>query len=67
MNKYKEIIKDSKFVKGSCFILFNAVLLYILYAVIKNIDRVTDTILSGLGILTEAFWPLIIGLILAYR
>lgn len=66
MNKYKEIIKDSKFVKGSCFILFNAVLLYILYAVIKNIDRVTDTILSGLGILTEAFWPLIIGLILAY-
>ena len=66
MNKYKEIIKDSKFVKGSCFILFNAVLLYILYAVIKNIDWVTDTILSGLGILTEAFWPLIIGLILAY-
>ncbi len=66
MNKFKEMMKDSAFIRGSFFILFNAVLLYILYAIIKNIGWVTDTVFGGVGILIEAFWPLIIGLILAY-
>lgn len=66
MNKFKEMMKDSAFMRGSFFILFNAVLLYILYAIIKNIGWVTDTLLGGITILLEAFWPLIIGLILAY-
>ncbi|MDO5413822.1 MAG: AI-2E family transporter [Bacillota bacterium] len=66
MNKFKEMMKDSAFIRGSFFILFNAVLLYILYAIIKNIGWVTDTVFGGVEILIEAFWPLIIGLILAY-
>lgn len=66
MNKFREMMKDSTFIRGSFFILFNAVLLYILYAVIKNIGWVTDTLLYGFNTLIDAFWPLIIGLILAY-
>lgn len=66
MNKYKEMLRDSKFIRGSFFILFNAVLLCILFALIKNLGMVTDALLGGLNILIEAFWPLIIGLILAY-
>ena len=66
MNKYREMMKDSTFIRGSFFILFNAVLLYILYAVIKNIGWVTDTLFNGLNTIVDAFWPLIIGLILAY-
>lgn len=66
MNKFKEMIKDSTFIRGSFFILFNAFLLYILYAVIKNIGWVSDTLINGIHVLTEAFWPLIVGLILAY-
>ena len=66
MNKFKEMMKDSAFIRGSFFILFNAVLLYILYAIIKNIGWVTDTFFDVLNTLVDAFWPLIIGLILAY-
>ena len=66
MNKFREMMKDSTFIRGSFFILFNAVLLYILYAIIKNIGWITDTIGSGINTIVEAFWPLIIGLILAY-
>lgn len=66
MNRFKEMMKDSSFVRGSFFIVFNAFLLYILFAIIKNIGWVTDTLMTGIDILVEAFWPLIIGLILAY-
>lgn len=66
MNKFKEIMKDNSFIRGSFFILFNAVLLYILYAIIKNLGQVTDKLFDVLNTLVEAFWPLIIGLILAY-
>lgn len=66
MNRFKEMMKDSAFIRGSFFILFNAVLLYVLYAIIKNIGHVTDVLFGGLNTVIEAFWPLIIGLILAY-
>lgn len=66
MNKFKEMLKDSAFIRGSFFILFNAVLLYILYALIKNISGVSSALLDGVNTLIEAFWPLILGLILAY-
>ena len=66
MNKFREMMKDSTFIRGSFFILFNAVLLYILYAIIKNIGWVTGTVGNGINTIIEAFWPLIIGLILAY-
>lgn len=66
MNKVKEIMKDSAFIRGSFFIVFNAFLLYVLFSIIKNIGWVTDILTQGLNLLIEAFWPLIIGLILAY-
>ena len=66
MNKFKDMMKDSAFAKGSFFILFNAVLLYIIFTIIKYIGPISKGFLSGLGTLTDAFSPLIIGLILAY-
>lgn len=66
MNKLKEMMKDSTFVRGSFFIVFNAFLLYVLFSLIKNIGWVTGVLAHGLNLLVEAFWPLIIGLILAY-
>ena len=66
MNKFREMMKDNGFVRGSFFILFNAILLYIAFFIIKNIGWVTDKLLNILDTTIEAFWPLIIGLILAY-
>lgn len=66
MEKLKELMKDNAFIRKSFFILFNAILLYILYFIIKNFGSISSTVLSGLHILLEAFWPLVIGLILAY-
>lgn len=66
MEKLKEIMKDNAFIRRSVFILFNAVLLYILYVVISNIDAVSSALVSGFFTLVGAFQPLIIGLILAY-
>ena len=37
MNKFREMMKDNKFMKGSFFILFNAVILCIMYFIIKDI------------------------------
>lgn len=66
MEKFKDMIKDSSFVRGSFFILFNAVLLYIIYSVIKNIGPISKGIADAAGTLLDAFWPLVLGLILAY-
>lgn len=66
MEKLKEIMKDNAFIRRSFFIFFNAVLLCILYAVITNINIVADKITGAFGTLLDAFWPLILGLILAY-
>lgn len=66
MNKFKEFMKDSTFIRWSFFILFNAVLLYIMFSVIKNIADISGHILKGIDTVIEAFWPLILGLILAY-
>ena len=66
MEKLKEIMKDNAFIRRSVFILFNAVLLYILYVVISNIDAVSSALVSGFFTLVGAFQPPIIGLILAY-
>lgn len=66
MEKIKEILRDNAFIRGSVFIVFNAFLLYVLYFIIKNFGNLSSTILSGIGTLLDAFWPLILGLILAY-
>lgn len=66
MNKMKNMMKDHAFMRGSFFILFNAVLLYAMYFIIKNIGWISEKFLLVINSLTAAFWPLIIGLILAY-
>ena len=52
--------------KGSFFIVFNAVLLYVIYFILKNIGPIASWIVGCLDVLVDAFWPLILGLILAY-
>lgn len=66
MEKFKEILKDRSFIRGSFFILFNALLLYILYFVIKNFGSLSETLIGCCSTLIDALWPLILGLILAY-
>lgn len=66
MNKFKEMMKDSTFIRWSFFILFNAVLLYIMFSVIKNLGDISEQVIKIISTIIEAFWPLIIGLILAY-
>lgn len=66
MNRFREFMKDSTFIRWSFFILFNAALLYVLFAVINNLGEVSEQILKILNTIIEAFWPLILGLILAY-
>lgn len=66
MNKFREMMKDNKFMRGSFFILFNAVILCIMYFIIKDIGPISIAIKTALGYLLQAFWPLIIGLIIAY-
>ena len=66
MHKFKELMKDSTFIRWSFFILFNAILLYLVFFAIKNIGWIWDNLISLTDTLIAAFWPLIIGLILAY-
>ena len=66
MDKFKEMLKDHTFMKGSFFIVFNAVLLYVIYFAIKNIGSIASWAAGCLDVLIDAFWPLILGLILAY-
>ncbi|MBQ4595712.1 MAG: hypothetical protein IJB14_01965, partial [Firmicutes bacterium] len=66
MNKFKEMMRDSTFIRWSFFILFNAVLLYIMFSVIKNLGYISEQAIKIINTITEAFWPLILGLILAY-
>ncbi len=66
MNRFKEIMKDNSFIRGSFFIIFNAALLCTLFSVIKNIGPISASVMNGIGNLTSALSPLFIGLVLAY-
>ena len=66
MKKFREIFKDKAFAKGSIFIVFNAFLLYVLYFITKNFGVISGTAVKWASALLDAFWPLILGLILAY-
>ena len=66
MHKFKELMKDSTFIRWSFFILFNAILLYLVFFSIQNISWIWSKTASIANTLISAFWPLIIGLILAY-
>ncbi len=66
MNRSKELLKDKTFTRGSIFIVFNAALLCILFFIIRDIGSIASTLYGWLRTLLDAFWPLILGLILAY-
>ena len=66
MNRLKELLKDKTFTRGSIFIVFNAALLCILFFIIRDIGSIASTLYGWLRTLLDAFWPLILGLILAY-
>lgn len=66
MKKIKELLRDKTFTRGSVFIVFNAFLLYVLYFIIKNFGTLSGAVAKGVSTLLDAFWPLILGLILAY-
>lgn len=66
MNKFKEIMHDRGFIKGSFFIVFNAALLVVMFFLVKNIGWIASNLYHCISVLLEAFWPLILGLILAY-
>ena len=66
MDKLKTILKDNTFIRHTVFIVFNAILLYILYFLIKNLGSITGGLHHGFLVLTDAFKPLLIGLVLAY-
>ncbi|MBN7774012.1 AI-2E family transporter [Clostridium aminobutyricum] len=66
MSKLKEYYPDKAWIKYSLFIAFTATLLYALYFIIKNLDRIALTGLEGLSSILSALTPLFIGLILAY-
>lgn len=66
MEKIKTILKDSTFIRGSFFILFNAALLAVLYMIIRNLGTITSVAMHAVTVLIDAFWPFIIGLVLAY-
>lgn len=66
MGKFKEIIAEKNFTRGTVFIIFNAFLLYVLYFIIKNFDFLAAGVYHIFRSLLSAFSPLFIGLIIAY-
>ena len=66
MNRLKKYSKDKNFIKWSFFIIFNAAMLCVLFFVIRDIGTILSTLYGWLRMLLDAFWPLILGLILAY-
>lgn len=66
MKKYKELMKERSFMKGSLFVVFNAFLLYVLYFVVKNFHLIIASAGHVLSALASAFSPLLIGLVMAY-
>ena len=66
MERFKAIMKEHAFIKASFFIIFNALILYVIYAVITNISWLSSSFFKIISTLADAFWPLIIGLILAF-
>jgi predicted PurR-regulated permease PerM len=66
MSKVKEMLSDWKYIRLCLYIVFTAALLYIIYLVIGNLDKVLAAVSSVVGSLVSAFSPLIVGLIIAY-
>lgn len=66
MNKYREYMKSRAFSRSVFFIVFTAVLLYITYFILRDLNTVTSSLFSLLSGISSALSPLWIGLVLAY-
>ena len=66
MSKIKEMLSDWKYIKFCLYAVFTAGLLYIVYLVIGNLDKILAGIVSVFASITSALSPLIFGLVIAY-
>jgi Predicted permease len=66
MSKVKELLSDWKYIKLCLYIVFTAALLYVIYLVIGNLDKVLFAATSVIDSIVSAFSPLIMGLIISY-
>lgn len=66
MKNKKDIIKENKYVKATCFIIVNVFILYVLYFILKDFSSFLELIGKCLSGIVSAAKPLIIGLIIAY-
>jgi predicted PurR-regulated permease PerM len=66
MSRIKEMLSDWKYIKFCVYAVFTAGLLYIVYLLIGNLDKVLAAAASVFSSFASAFSPLIIGLIIAY-
>ncbi len=66
MSRIKEMLSDWKYIRLCLYIVFTATLLYVIYLIIGNFDKVLLAVSSVLSSIASAFSPLIVGLIIAY-
>lgn len=66
MSKLKELFSDWRYIKVCLYVVLTAVLLYIAYFFIGNLNQLVQLIIYILKSLSHAFAPLLIGLVLAY-
>lgn len=66
MSKIKEMLSDWKYIKICLYVVFTAALLYIVYLIIGNFDKVLGGMSNVIDNVVSAFSPLIVGLIIAY-
>lgn len=64
--QFKKIMSDSTLLKYGVFIIVMALILYVLYFIIGNIDHVTIAVGKFISGFFTVISPLIIGLVLAY-
>lgn len=66
MSKLKKIIKNECFIEFTFFISFNALILYLLFFIIKSFRAILKLMLSVFSSVICSLTPVIIGVILAY-
>lgn len=66
MSRFRELLSDWKYVRLCLYIVFTAALLYVIYLILFNLDKVLMAVSTAFGSLVSAFSPLIIGLVISY-
>jgi len=66
MINIKDLLNDKTLTKWSLFCIITVVLLFILYAIIRNLGHIFGTAGAVLSSLASAFAPLFVGIIIAY-